>query len=1105
MKNLFTLFIFVFFLAGAVQGQVQFFDPQNLSNEYGPSDEHDIAADAGNYYLVWNQWGDVMFRKSENHGQNWGEKLTLYSGLEYGASYPVIAAAGNHVYVTYYRNTAGDTQIFMVKSDDGGQSFGNEIQIGSAIHQAQVPQIATRGDTVLIAYEDRDENWDYQIYLTMSLDAGETWSDPVNLSNTTQNARWCNVAFDGSSVVVVWNQQTGANYDNLDLFVTTTGDFGQTWSTPVNITNNGAYNARLNTRLVESSIYIVVSAKIDGLQTDIMLYRSDDFGDTWQAPVNLSDNTGASSRPDLWVTPNYAGNHRIYAVWGDDTYNANERACLKYSLDNGYTWSGIEEFSQQTEDASWVQIVGEATGPLDELYMAWYRPDDGTFNYEVWGRRAQSQVSSDVTLSGVITDNGSNPVENATVALSGYITFSQPDGSYSLEVPAGTYDFSVSKAGYQTHQEPDLELQQSTAIDVSLVPLVPGNYPPHNLQVTQQGVNNLFVTFEEPIGFNSMELAYDDGEANGLFWVGEATGNEYMAVGFEHDQACYLRQLKLFTSPGETGEEMMVYVMQDNNGNPDPDNLFGGPYLVSVENGWTKVAVDIPIPAGVRFYIAPVWNQGNLYKIGGDLNAPDGFSYSTADGGENWYIHDDMDFMIRAGIAFDEKGSTTFIEPTAPNRALTGYNLYLDGTQIATQIQNTYMTIEDVTPGESHTVGATALYDSGESPVAAATIFVPEPLLFPPVNLEGSVENQVVTLTWEAPASAGNWLQWDDGVNTDAVGGENIEIFDAAVRFTPDDLQVWDGQYLTKISAFIADADCQVYLRVWQGGNQYYAGDLIREQQIAYPVAGEWNTYDLETPVMIDASQELWFGYRIINTNGVYPAGTDDGPAIPYKGDLLLYGSDWVSMSEYFGWDINWNIHGFVVDTQGNAVVALQNHTITDKVPQPDGPPQIKKAAQPSDPFRWEYSHFNIYRNENLLTTVPAETLSFIDDDIEPENTYFVTTAWDEFESAPSNEVFISIVGNAEQEMPGMTLQVQPNPVREKAVILLHLNSDRQVKLSLLDQQGRCVQILEDGMLNSGDHRFEFIDKRKPFEPGLYFLHLQAGDKILLGKLMIAN
>lgn len=1105
MKQFFTLITCIILTAGTAFSQVEFSDMQNLSNEYGPSDEQDIANIGDHYFLVWNQWGDIMFRKSENGGNNWGQKLTLYSGFDYGANYPVIAAAGDHVYIAYYRNTTGNSEIFMVKSADGGQSFGNEIQVTNSINLAQVPQIVASGDTVMVAYEDRDDNYDYQIFLTYSTDAGETWSEPQNLSNTTGNARWCNLAWHDDRLVAVWNEQTGSTYNDLDLFLTKSEDFGESWSTPVNITNNMAYNARLNTRIVENSIYVIVSAKVDGLQSDIMLYRSDDFGENWQEPVNLSDNTGASSRPDIWVTPNFEGNHRIYAVWSDETYNSNERAYLRYSIDNGYTWSDPLEFSNTTEDAAWVQIVGEATGPVDDLYMVWYRPDDGTFNYEVWGRGAESQVSSDVNLSGVISDDQDDPVENATVALGGYVVFSGQDGSYSLDVPAGTYDFSVSASGFQNYSQPGLELIENTVLDVTLTPLVPGNYPPHNLQLEQQGVNSVFVTWETPIGFNSQELAYDDGEANGLYWIGSATGNEFMAVAFQHDESCYLRQAKLYTSPGNTGEEMKVWILGDDDGNPSMSTVFGGPFLVEVGSPWTVVEMDIPIPANVRFYVACQWEEGNLYKVGGDLNQPDGFSYSTDDNGETWYINDEMDFMIRAGIATDEKASLQDFLPDASKGELVGYQPYLDGTSYGGMINENYFNFGELAPGYSYQIAVTAIYDDGESPPASQEIYIPEPLLFPPLNLQAQEQpggELAIDLSWDAPASEGDWLHWDDGENSDVVGGENIEIFDAAIRFTTDDLAAYDGQYLTRVSFYIVDADCQFFIRVWQGGNQNYAGDLVREQQVAYPLANEWNTYDLETPVLIDASQELWIGYRVINNNGVYPAGTDNGPAVPFKGDMLLYGSDWVSMSSYFGWDINWNIQGMVVSPESGDMSKIQPGSFVEEIPVQPGIPRVKKVTTPSDPFMWEYSDFNIYNQDELIGTVPAGTLEFTDENIQMYNVYTVTTAWGSYESAPSNEVIMSYVGLENNALKNGNIVASPNP--STGVINLEFNPEESgyTEISLIDSKGNQVADLYQSNLKSGHQNFSFDLTSKDLNSGIYFLVIRTNGHQIIKKII---
>lgn len=1104
MKQLLFIILITGLFADSVLGQVEFGEMQNLSNEYGPSNQHDIANIGSNYYLVWNQWGDIKFRRSQNGGLNWGEKITLYTALDYGANYPVVAAAGNNVYVVYYRNTSGNSQVFMVKSENGGQTFGNEIQVTNSIKLAQVPQIVASGDTVVVAYEDRDLDWKYQIYVTWSTDAGATWSAPVNLSNTNQNARWCNLAMQGQSLVAVWNDQTGSTFNDLDLFFTKSADFGQNWTTPVNITNNGWYNARLNTRIVENSIYVIVSSKINNLQTDIMLYRSDDFGDTWAAPVNLSDNSGDSERPDLWVTPNYPGNHRIYAVWSDGTYSGNRRAYLKYSIDNGFSWSEMVAFSNLTEDAGWVQIIGEATGPVDELYTAWYRPNDGTFNYEVWGRSAVSQVSAEVNLSGIITNQDGDAVENATVALGGYLTFSLSNGSYSLDVPAGSYSFSVSASGYQNHQQP-LELTENTILDIELQALTPGNYPPHNLNVQQQGVNGIFAAWESPIGFNSIELFYDDGEANGFFWIGTATGSEMMAVAFEHDEPFYLRQAKLFTDPGFLGEQLKVWIFGDEGGFPSPDIVLGGPFLVDVEIGWTIVSLDIPLPANNRFYVACQWEEGNLYKVGGDLNQPDGFSYSTADGGQSWAVHDEMDFMIRAGIATDGKAGLSFIDPAKTRSELTGFQPYLDGEPHGNIITEYQTLIGDLEPGQSYLFGVSAIYNDGESPIVTQEIFIPEPLLFPPINLTAEVAAGGVLLTWEEPASQGAWMHWDNGINSDAVGGENVEIFDAAIRFKSSDLISTDGHYLTRINFYIADADCQIFLRVWQGGNQNYAGTLIREQQVAYPLPDSWNEIELETPVLIDAAQELWFGYRVINTGGGYPAGADNGPAIPFKGDMLLYGSNWVSMSSYFGWDINWNIQGLAVDAGSGEITTIGKIISPDMNIENRGEPKrIKTGGGSPPPSRWEYSHFNVYNNGLMIGTSPAGTLEFHDPDPMMNNVYVVTTAWDNFESAPSNEVVINLTGITKKFNHESNMQVWPNPAKERISVSFLAKTTERAEVSIIDTKGNEVAEIFNGKPDTGENQFTSINIGH-LPPGIYFVLIHQGQEKFVGKFVVGG
>lgn len=1070
----------------------------NLSDEYGPSDEQDIINMGDTMYLVWNQWGDLMFRRSLNGGQNWGEKQTLYTAFDYGASYPVLANEDNHVYAAYFRGTSGNNEIFMVRSDDYGASFGNEIQVSESIHLAQTPQIAATGDTVVVLYEDRDENWDYNIYFTYSTDNGNTWSDAVNISNTTNNARWCNLALHNGDIYAVWNQENGPNYDDLDLYFSKSTDWGTSWSIPYNITNNQAYNARLNTRVMDSSVYVIVSSKLDDLQSDIVLYRSSDLGETWEAGQNLSDNSGSSSRPDLWLARNSFNSHRLYAVWSDETYSGNDRSYIKYSLDNGVTWSDMTQLSQNTEDASWTQIIGQDKASVDEMYAVWFRPLEGTFDYQVFGRGIISTVSNEATITGTVSDPNGGPLENATVSVGGYTTFTNADGNYSLDVPAGTYEVSATAPGHQPSQPEQVELPsgETVVFDITLFPIIPGNHPPHNFEVAREGLNDVMLSWEAPIGFNSQELAYDDGTAEGFYWVGSATGMEHMAVAFEYEEsAYYIRQLKIYTK-AEVPENMMVQVLGDNGGVPDTSYTIAGPFAVNVaeaieEPEWLIVEMDAPMTVGSRFYIDVYWPEGTSYKIGVDEANPDGFSYSTDDGGESWLTHSDMDFMMRAGIATDEAASV-LLQPQAD---VLGYRIYRNNEMIEETENEVFSYLdEDISMGEIIDYGITAVYEGGESPQATKSIEIPEPVLFPPVNLQSEpLPDWEVQLDWEAPGTNGEYIHWDSGENSDAVGGENVDIFDAAARFAAGDLQEYDSLYLTHMDIFIADTNCQVLARVWQGGNQYYAGDLIREKEITNLQADSWQTLTFDIPVMIDATQELWIGYRVLNPEGAYPAGTDNGPAVPFKGDMILYGSDWVSMSNYFGWDINWNIQGYVVSTESpqgkHHVQPLVNNPITKNQNTPDHKDLGRTVFSP----QVDYTHFIVYRNDEKLDSVPAGTLNYLDVQPEVYNQYLVTTAFDEFESNPSNMTEEVFEGLEETDLE-VGLKLYPNPFKNKLKLEVNLKEATNLVIRLQTLSGIPVRTKNIGLLNKGLHSLSF-DKLKNLPNGVYILRIETNKR----------
>ncbi|MGM0567379.1 MAG: exo-alpha-sialidase [Bacteroidota bacterium] len=808
-------------LPAMIFGQVELGDIQNISNSTGtPSNEQNFVAEGSNYYLVWNQWGDVMFSMSDDAGDSWATPQTVYSAFDYGATYPVIAVSGEDVLIFYFRNTSGDSQIFMVKSEDGGQSFGDEQQVTNASNNTQTPQVIAEDGVFYLAYEQRDENSNYQIAFMKSSDAGESWTEPVFLSDTQSPSRWCSIDAADGSVYVAYNDETGENYDDLDLFFTKSEDEGASWSAPENISNNQEYNARMKIKVLDDMAYIVSSTN-DGVQPDIRLYWSEDLGSTWMEPVDITDNSGYTARPDLFLGQNAVNDHRLYVVYSDDTYTGTELTYLKYSYDHGENWSEAIQVSEDIEDGLWPQIDGQQGTESDDLYIAWNMPPAGTFDYEVWGRSATSQFALSAQVQGTVTDLDQNPIEGAEISFGSgsYNTLTNSEGYFEVAIPGGEYTLSAEAEGYEPYYE---------------------------------------------------EIEVEGGET----------------YEFEIELAPY------------------------------------------------------------------------------------------------------------------------------------------------------------------------------------------EPVMFPPLNLSYSIEASDVLLDWDEPASSGEEMRYDNGTNSDEVGGEP-EHFEAAIRFTPSDLQQYEGKYLTEINFYNTDKNCQVFARVWTGGNQNYAGDLVFEQEVENLNENAWNRVELDQPLLIDTSQELWIGYKVLNPEGIYPAGTDNGPADPYKGDMILYYSDWVSMYDNFGWDINWNIYGLAVSTES----------------------PVENTLSEFSPLEANVDGYNIYKDGSHIDEVdPLQTNYTYEGIGEGLHTFYVTSTYEEWESNPSNEVEMVITSNRNNQ--NGNLVVGPNPAKEK--LFIQPNGNQIQLLTLTDLNGREV-IRKSDVGISQEFEIELPAELK----GVYILRMETESGSFTEKVII--
>ena len=168
-------------------------------------------------------------------------------------------------------------------------NWGLPVNVSAASQNADGPQITGSSDgKTLTAIWRRFDGSHYIVQTATSTDTGATWSSPVNLSYTFQNADGPQItgSSDGAALTATWYRYNGST--NIVQTATST-DTGATWSSPVDLSAAGQ-NAD-GPQITGSSDGTALTAtwlRFDGSNQIVQAATSTDTGATWSSPVNLS-------------------------------------------------------------------------------------------------------------------------------------------------------------------------------------------------------------------------------------------------------------------------------------------------------------------------------------------------------------------------------------------------------------------------------------------------------------------------------------------------------------------------------------------------------------------------------------------------------------------------------------------------------------------------------------------------------------------------------------------------------------------------------------------------------------------------------------------------
>jgi len=342
----------------------------------------DITASGNNVYISWNGMDlntkspTVFLKTSNNNGINFGKTINLnqYAVSPYDLSISNVrmTSSGNNLYLTWtdWKNGALDSNIFFMKSNDGGNTFGNALKIKTGSGISTVAAIGSSGTNVYVLMYNNTDSAYSDLLFAASNDSGTTFRKPLSLS-TNHKLMMGNVQMvtSGNDIYIVasgdyWGSQNGAmvfyaSHDNGKSFAPVViADNVMTFIPQVGVSSNDVY---------------VVWTQMTGQGSALFLEKSTDGGTSFGNKIQINQD-GDPRWPQLVVSKN-----EILVKWIQSFPSGGSKLLLSKSTDNESTFSiplNLGDFTSGNFDFSQIGILDNG-----DLFAAWVGEYDPSYSH----------------------------------------------------------------------------------------------------------------------------------------------------------------------------------------------------------------------------------------------------------------------------------------------------------------------------------------------------------------------------------------------------------------------------------------------------------------------------------------------------------------------------------------------------------------------------------------------------------------------------------------------------------------------------------------------------------------------------------------------------
>src|SRR5215207_4328770 len=212
---------------------------------------------------------------------NFDKVRNLTNNLHDSVYGQVDASSENDVYIVWQDSVPGSAgsyknyDIFFTKSSDAGTSFGWEINLSNYNGFSEHPQLATSGNNVYVVWADNSFSANREIFFAKSTDGGNTFGNPINLSNNLGDSYNQEIFVFGDDIYVVWLDKEEEPYESEDshsnILIKSSIDGGATFGQTLSLSNNNNSNANDNSfpKVAAYNNYVYVIWNVEDMEEDI--------------------------------------------------------------------------------------------------------------------------------------------------------------------------------------------------------------------------------------------------------------------------------------------------------------------------------------------------------------------------------------------------------------------------------------------------------------------------------------------------------------------------------------------------------------------------------------------------------------------------------------------------------------------------------------------------------------------------------------------------------------------------------------------------------------------------------------------------------------------